>query len=62
MPDLKGPDCITLRVRELETSRHCHRDVIGLKPSPESRPNLVRWLRFVSQTVIQSQFMMAVER
>ena len=41
MPDLKGPDFITLLVRELETSRHFYADVIGLKTSPETRPNAV---------------------
>jgi predicted enzyme related to lactoylglutathione lyase len=41
MPDLKGPDFITLLVRELETSRRFYADVIGLKTSPEIRPNAV---------------------
>ena len=41
MPELKGPDFITLLVRELETSRRFYADVIGLKPSPETRPNAV---------------------
>lgn len=41
MPDLKGPDFITLLVRKLETSRSFYLDVVGLKPSPEIRPNAV---------------------
>ena len=41
MPCLKGPDFITLQVRELETSRHFYADVIGFKTSPETRPNAV---------------------
>jgi predicted enzyme related to lactoylglutathione lyase len=39
MPDIKGPDFITLLVRDLETSRRFYADVIGLTPSPETRPN-----------------------
>jgi len=41
MPDLIGPDFITLHVRDLEASRHFYADVIGLKLSPEVRPNAV---------------------
>ena len=41
MPNLKGPDFITLLVRDLETSRRFYVDVIGLKPSPEAQPNAV---------------------
>jgi predicted enzyme related to lactoylglutathione lyase len=41
MADLKGPDFITLLVRELETSRQFYADVIGFKTSPETRPNAV---------------------
>jgi predicted enzyme related to lactoylglutathione lyase len=41
MPELRGPDFITLLVRELETSRRFYADVIGLKTSPETRPNAV---------------------
>lgn len=41
MSDLKGPDFITLFVRDLETSRHFYADVIGFKLSPEVRPNAV---------------------
>jgi len=41
MPTLKGPDFITLQVRELETSRHFYADVLGFKISPETRPNAV---------------------
>jgi predicted enzyme related to lactoylglutathione lyase len=41
MAALKGPDFITLLVRELETSRRFYADVIGLKPLPETRPNAV---------------------
>ncbi len=39
MPDLKGPDFITLLVRDLEASRHFYMDMIGLPASPEVRPN-----------------------
>ncbi len=38
---LKGPDFITLQVRDLEVSRHFYGDVLGLKASPEVRPNAV---------------------
>lgn len=41
MADLKGPDFITLLVRELEVSRRFYAGVIGLKISPEVRPNAV---------------------
>jgi predicted enzyme related to lactoylglutathione lyase len=41
MPTVKGPDFITLLVRDLETSRRFYADVIGLKSSPETRPNAV---------------------
>ncbi|HLO31010.1 MAG TPA: VOC family protein [Anaerolineales bacterium] len=41
MPTVKGPDFITLLVRDLEISRHFYADVIGLKNSPETRPNAV---------------------
>jgi predicted enzyme related to lactoylglutathione lyase len=41
MPHLKGPDFITLQVRDLEASRRFYADVIGLTPSPEIRPNAV---------------------
>ncbi len=41
MSDLKGPDFITLLVRDLETSRHFYAEVIGFKLSPEVRPNAV---------------------
>ncbi len=39
MPDIKGPDFITLLVRDLERSRHFYTKVLGFKPSPENRPN-----------------------
>ncbi len=39
MPDVIGPDFITLQVRNLEVSRRFYADVIGFKPSPEVRPN-----------------------
>jgi len=41
MPTVKGPDFITLLVRDLETSRRFYADVIGFKSSPETRPNAV---------------------
>ena len=41
MPELKGPDFITLHVRDLDTSRHFYAEVIGLPLSPEIRPNAV---------------------
>ena len=41
MSDLKGPDFITLFVRNLEVSRRFYADVIGFKLSPEERPNAV---------------------
>jgi predicted enzyme related to lactoylglutathione lyase len=39
MASLKGPDFITLQVRELETSRHFYADVLGFTLSSETRPN-----------------------
>ncbi len=39
MPDVLGPDFITLQVRNLEISRRFYAEVIGFKPSPEVRPN-----------------------
>jgi predicted enzyme related to lactoylglutathione lyase len=39
--ELKGPDFITLQVRDLETSRRFYAESIGLKVSPETRPNAV---------------------
>ncbi len=41
MPNLQGPDFITLQVRDLEASRHFYADVIGFPISPEIRPNAV---------------------
>ncbi len=41
MPYLKGPDFITLHVRDLEASRHFYADVIGFPISPEIRRNAV---------------------
>ena len=41
MPTQIGPDFITLQVRDLEASRHFYAEVIGLKKSPENRPNAV---------------------
>ncbi len=41
MPFLKGPDFITLHVRDLEASRRFYAEVIGLPISPEVRPNAV---------------------
>ena len=41
MSNLLGPDFITLQVRDLEASRHFYGEVIGLKVSPEVRPNAV---------------------
>jgi predicted enzyme related to lactoylglutathione lyase len=41
MTNLIEPDFITLQVRDLETSRHFYGEVIGLKVSPEVRPNAV---------------------
>jgi len=41
MPQLMGPDFITLLVRDLEASRHFYGEVIGFKISPEIRPNAV---------------------
>jgi len=39
MPNVMGPDFITLQVRDLEVSRRFYAEVIGFKPSPEVRPN-----------------------
>ncbi len=39
MPDVIGPDFITLHVRNLEVSRRFYTEVLGFKPSPEVRPN-----------------------
>ncbi len=39
MASIKGPDFITLQVRDLEASRHFYADILGFKPSPEVRPN-----------------------
>ena len=41
MAFVTGPDFITLHVRDLEASRRFYEDLIGLKPSPEKRPNAV---------------------
>ena len=41
MPDIKGPDFITLLVRDLERSRRFYTEILGFKPSPENRPNAV---------------------
>jgi predicted enzyme related to lactoylglutathione lyase len=41
MPNLMGPDFITLQVRDLEASRRFYGEVIGLKIAPEVRPNAV---------------------
>ena len=41
MPNLKGPDFITLQVRDLEASRQFYADVLGFPLSPEIRPNAV---------------------
>jgi predicted enzyme related to lactoylglutathione lyase len=38
-----GPDFITLQVGDLEASRHFYADMIGLKVSPEVRPNAVEF-------------------
>ncbi len=39
MADIMGPDFITLLVRDLERSRQFYAEVLGLKTSPETRPN-----------------------
>ncbi len=39
MPDVIGPDFITLHVRNLEVSRRFYTEVLGFKPSSEVRPN-----------------------
>ncbi len=41
MPDLIGPDFITLQVRDLEASRRFYGEVLGFETSPEVRPNAV---------------------
>ncbi len=41
MPDVIGPGFITLHVRDLGASRRFYGEVIGLKTSPEVRPNAV---------------------
>lgn len=41
MADLEGPDFITLLVRDLETSQRFYTEGVGLKTSPEARPNAV---------------------
>ncbi len=41
MPYLKGPDFITLHVRDLEVARRFYAEVIGFPISPEIRPNAV---------------------
>ncbi len=41
MSYLKGPDFITLHVRDLEASRRFYVEVIGFPISPEIRPNAV---------------------
>jgi predicted enzyme related to lactoylglutathione lyase len=38
---LKGPDFVTLQVRDLERSRRFYADLIGFKVSPETQPNAV---------------------
>ncbi len=41
MPHINGPDFITLLVRDLDRARRFYADVLGFKPSPETRPNAV---------------------
>ncbi len=41
MASITGPDFITLHVRDLEVSRQFYEEIVGLKPSPEKRPNSV---------------------
>ncbi len=41
MPQLIGPDFITLLVREIEPSRRFYTEVLGFKASPENQPNAV---------------------
>jgi catechol 2,3-dioxygenase-like lactoylglutathione lyase family enzyme len=41
MPHIKGPDFITLLVRDLESSHRFYAEILGFKPSPENRPNAV---------------------
>jgi predicted enzyme related to lactoylglutathione lyase len=39
MSDLLGLDFITLLVRDLDVSHHFYSELVGLKESPEKRPN-----------------------
>ncbi len=41
MPDLLGPDFITLLVRDLGASRRFYGELLGLPESAEKRPNAV---------------------
>jgi catechol 2,3-dioxygenase-like lactoylglutathione lyase family enzyme len=41
MAYLKGPDFITILVRDVEVSRRFYSEIIGFKPSPEVQPNAV---------------------
>jgi catechol 2,3-dioxygenase-like lactoylglutathione lyase family enzyme len=41
MGQLKGPDFITLQVRDLEASRRFYNEILGFPLSPEIRPNAV---------------------
>ncbi len=41
MPEIKGPDFITLLVGDLERSRRFYAETLGFKSSPETRPNAV---------------------
>ena len=41
MAEIKGPDFITLLVRDLEASRRFYTEILGFKPSSENRPNAV---------------------
>ena len=41
MTHIKGPDFITLLVRDLESSRRFYTEILGFKPSSENRPNTV---------------------
>ncbi len=41
MPEIKGPDFITLLVDDIERSRRFYEETLGFKPSPEVRPNAV---------------------
>ncbi len=44
MQQLRGPDFITLLVRDIESSRRFYTEVLGFKTSPENRPNAVAFL------------------